>query len=182
VTETPVLRPAKTPLSPGRITAAGVTLAFATIALGLVGLHDALVSADVLDEASWIENGIDFFDGLEPQWWAVPAGIVAVLLGLWLLTVALRPRPRTAVSLRSRTGVFLRPRDVGRLAVRAAEEVDGVLDAKVSTSRRAARVDLTVTGDDARVEQEVQDVVRTRLAALDPAPRLRIRRKAGVAP
>lgn len=182
MTEAPVLPAARTPLSPGRITAVGIVLAVATIALGLVGLRDALVSSGVVNGSSWIESGIDLLDGLEPQWWAVAAGIVSALAGLWLLTVALRPRPRTAVSLRSRTGVFLRPRDVGKLAVRAAETVDGVLDARVSSSRRAARVNLTVTGDDARIEQEVRETVQARLAALDPAPRLKVKRKAGAAP
>lgn len=178
----PVMAKAKTPLSPGRITALGIVLALATAAIGLIGVHDALVSANVTTGASWIENTIDALDGLKPQWWSVAAGVVMVLAGLWILSVAVRPRPRTAVALQSQTGVFLRPRDVKKLAARAADDVDGVVSTHVSATRRAATMTVTVTGDDGRISADVQDAVAERLAALDPPPRLKIKAKPGVAP
>lgn len=180
--DAPVMAKAKTPISAGRITALGVVLALVTVALGVVGLHDALVSANAFGGPFWVTSTIHALDGLKPQWWAVPAGALMVLIGLWMLTVALRPRPRTAVALKSQTGVFLRPRDVKKLAARAADDVDGVVATQVSATRRAATMSVVVTGDDGRISQDVEDAVAERLAALDPPPRLKIKAKPGVAP
>ncbi len=180
--QAPVMPQAKTPIGAGRITLLGIVMALLTGALGVIGIHDGLASGEVIDGRSWIESTINAFDGLKPQWWAVPAGVVAVLVGLWMLIVAVRRRPRTAVALRSQTGVYLRPADVRKLAARAANDVDGVTAARVSTSRRAARITVVVTGDDGRIGQDVQDAVTERLSALESAPRLRIKTRTGVAP
>lgn len=97
--------------------------------------------------------------------------MLLVLLGLWLLITALRPRPRTAVALQAETGVFLRPKDLATLARCAAEEVDGVIDvtAKATTSR--VRVRVTATRAQA-VQEPVRAAVTSRLAALANAPRI----------
>jgi len=79
-------------------------------------------------------------NGLLPAAWMVPVGAVLVLLGLWLLLTALRPRPRSAISVTSVTGVFLRQQDVSRLAQTAAEQVEGVLAARTRTTRRTLHV------------------------------------------
>ena len=180
--DAPAMTKAKTPISPGRITVLGLVLAVAFGVLGLIGVRDALISANAMHGTSWIESTIHFFNGLKPQWWTVPVGVVMALAGLWILSVALLPRPRTAVSLHSQTGVFMRPRDVKKLAARAADDVDGVVSTQVSATRRAARLSVVVTGDDGRISQDVQDAVAERLAALDPPPRLKIKAKPGVAP
>lgn len=180
--QAPVMHQAKTPIGAGRITSLGIVMALLTGALGVIGIHDGLASGEVIDGRSWTESTISTFDGLKPQWWAVPVGVVMVLLGLWMLTVAVRRRPRTAVALKSQTGVYLRPADVRKLAARAANDVDGVTAAQVSTSRRAARITVIVTGDDGRIVQDVQDAVSERLAALESPPRLKIKTRTGVAP
>lgn len=172
---------AKTPVGAGRITLVGIVLALLTGALGVIGVHDGLVSGDVINGTSWIDSCISTFDGLKPQWWAVPVGVSMVLLGLWILSLAVRRRPRTAVALTSKTGVFLRPADVRKLAARAADDVDGVTSARVTSSRRAATVTVVITGDDGRIGQDVQDAVAERLKALASPPRLKIKTRTGVA-
>jgi len=96
-----------------------------------------------------------------------------VLLGLWLLVAALRPRPRTATTVTSETGVFLRPKDVSRLAQTAAEQVDGVLAADVSATRRAVRVRVRGTAA-ADVSENVRAAVSRRLSALDSPPTVNV--------
>jgi Family of unknown function (DUF6286) len=178
----PVIAKARTPLGPGRITLVGVLLSVTTIAVGFIGIRDALISANVMTGRSWLERGVDSLNGLTPQWWCVPVGVLMVLLGLWLLLVAVRPRPRTAIRLRSQTGVFMRPRDVKKLAERAADDIDGVISTKISASRRLARMNVNVTGNDTRIGETVREAVAERLAALDAPPRLKIKMRAGVAP
>jgi hypothetical protein len=171
----PAMVSAKAPAGPGKITLVGVVLALVTIALGLVGIRDALVSADVLDGGSWIEGGIDRVDGLEAQWWMVPVGALLVIAGLWLLWTAVRRRPRRAAAVRSGTGVFLRPRDLRLLARRAAEDVDGVIDADAKASRKSVRVAATVTADDGHIADDIRASVQAALSVLDPVPRVRVR-------
>jgi hypothetical protein len=170
---------ARQPVGTGRLGLVGVVLPTLLILLGLVGIRDALVSAGVLAGDSWIEGGITALDGLEPQWWAVPAGVVAALLGLWLVAVALRPRPKSSVPVRARTGVYVRARDLGRLAARAAENVDGVLDADASATRKTVTVKAKVTADDGGIADDVRRAVDEAFSALDPAPRVRVRTESG---
>ena len=177
--DAPVMAAAKTPVGPGRVSFVGAVLAVLLVAVGCVGVRDALVSAGLLAGTSWLEGGVDALDGLAPQWWMVPVGAVLLLLGLWLMLTAVRPRPRTAVRLRSQTGVFLRPGDVGRLAARAAEDVDGVLGARAATTRRAAQLNVTVTGHDPAITGQVQQVVEERLTGIDPSPRVKVTSRSG---
>jgi hypothetical protein len=177
--DAPVMPKAKTPVEPGRISLVGVVLAVLVILVGLIGVRDALTSAGVLSGESWLERGIDALDGLEPQWWLVPLGVLLVMLGLWLLLVALRPRPRTAVALTSETGVFMHPRELKKLTKRAADDVDGVTSTRVSATRRVAKVTVTVTGEKGHVAEEVRAAVQDRLAALDPPPRVKVTTRVG---
>jgi hypothetical protein len=171
----PGLTGAKAPVGPGRISLVGVVLAVLTVAIGLVGVRDALVSAGVLSGTSWIEGAVDGLDGLKAQWWMVPVGALMVGLGIWLLWTGLRPRPIRAVRLRSPTGVFLRPQDVRVVAQHAAEDVDGVMSATATASRRRVRVTATVTADDGTIADDVQNAVEQALSALDPVPRVKVK-------
>jgi hypothetical protein len=171
----PTLPGARRPLGPGAITAIGVVLALLTTALGVLGVRDGLVRAGALPGSPWLDALVRGLDGLRPQWWAVPVGLGSVVLGIWLVVASVRPRPRTAIGLRSRTGVELKRRAVGRLAVRAAEEVDGVLSARARVGRRQIDVATTVTGEQTQIADDVRRAVEDRLAALQPAPRIRVR-------
>jgi len=172
----PPLTAAKAPVAPGRITIVGMVLALVVIAVGVVGAHDALVAAGAVNGTRWVDALITPFDRLTAAIWVVPVGVVLVLVGLWLLAAALRPRPRTSLALRATTGVFLRRRDVARLARDAAQDVDGVTSAKVGVGRRTVTVTAAATTTDG-IEQNVTDAVAARLAALATAPTVRVRVK-----
>ena len=141
------LAAAKTPVGPGLISALGLVWALLLTGLGVLGVQAALVYAGLLTGTSWLTWLIQRLDGLAPAAWMLAAGVVLVLLGLWLLVAALRPRPRTAVAVKASTGVFLKPRDLARLAVAAADDVDGVQDAKASATRGKVTLRITGTGD-----------------------------------
>jgi len=112
-------------------------------------------------------------DGQPASPWLVPIGIVLVLLGLWLLVVALRPRPRPATQLQAQTGVYLRTRDIARLARGAAESVGGVISADASASRGAVDVSVRTTGAQA-IPAAVESPAARRLSALDRAPKVTV--------
>ncbi|MCC2310002.1 DUF6286 domain-containing protein [Cellulomonas chengniuliangii] len=168
------LRPARAPTGSGAIGFVGPVLAVLTIALGLVLVRDALAVAGVISGDGWVVTVLDAMNGQTRTGWALAGGIVAALLGLWLIVVALRRRRRKALWLRKAAGVGIRPRDVARLARVAADDVDGVLDAKVTAGRRNVNVDVRTTGDP-YTRDRVREVVTARLAALAKPPKVSVR-------
>lgn len=168
------LAAAKAPVGVAPVAVTAVVVAVAVTALGVVAVRDALVAAGALSGSPWITGTVTGLDGTGPAPWVAVVGVVLLAVGLWLVLTALRPRRRTGMALRASTGVFLRPRDVGRLASHAAADVDGVLDAKASTTLRRVQVQVTTTGDPG-TEQQVRDAVTGRLSHLDPAPSVRVR-------
>jgi len=168
---------AKTPVGPGAVTVVGLILAVLVVGLGVVGIHDALVAAGTVNGTPWIDAAVKPLNQLTPALWLVPVGVALVLLGLWLVLTALRPRRRTAIALVARTGVFLRPRDVAKLARNAAQDVDRVTSAKVTVGRRKVAVVARATARDG-VEQQITQVVTTRLQALAKTPTVRVTVKA----
>ena len=164
---------AKPPVGVGPVPFVGAVLALVLVAVGVAGIRDALVAIGAVEGEPWIDSVVDTVDGWQPQFWFIPAGIALVLLGVWLILVALRPRSRTGVAVRAATGVFLRTGDVERLVARAASDVDGVLSARSSASHRKVEVQVAVTGGSAtgdRVRAAVQDV----LQPLENAPTVQV--------
>ena len=169
---------AKAPVGSGAISVVGPVLALLLTAAGLVAIRDAVVRSGLLAGQPWTEQTLRALDGLSAAGWMVPAGAALILLGLWLLLTALRPRRRTAISVTSSTGVFLRLRDVARLAERAAEQVDGVLVARARATRRAVTVRVRSTGSSETAEG-VRSAVSGRLSALDQIPTVKVHLEKG---
>ncbi len=169
---------AKAPVGSGAISVVGLVLALLLTAAGLVAIRDALVRSGLLAGQPWTEQTLRALDGLSAAAWMVPVGAALILLGLWLLLTVLRPRRRTAISVTSSTGVFLRLRDVARLAERAAEQVDGVLVARARATRRAVTVRVRSTGSSETAEG-VRSAVSGRLSALDQIPTVKVHLEKG---
>jgi len=165
---------AKPPVGVGPVPVVGAVLALVLVAVGVAGIRDALVAIGAVEGEPWIDSVVDTVDGWQPQFWLVPAGIALVLLGLWLLLAALRPRPRTGVAVRAETGVFLRTGDVERLAARAASDVDGVLSARSSATRRTVEVRVAVTGG-ANTADRVRTAVQDALQPLESIPTVQVK-------
>ena len=168
------LAAAKAPVGPGLITAVGVLLALALVGLGVVAIHDALITSGFVAGSGWIDSGLNTLDRVEPAPWMVPAGLVMVLAGIGALLIAVRPRPSTGIALTARTGVYLRPQGVARIARAASENVDAVTSATASATRRAVTVSVRATAT-GQVATDVQIAVAAALDALATAPKIRVR-------
>jgi len=146
------------------------------LALGVVGIRDALVAAGAFGGSSWTKNTANAIDGLTARTWMIPAGIGLAVLGLWWLLAALKPRKRTEISLSGTPGAWMRPGDLARLAQPTAENVEGVVSASTSATRRTVTVKATTTArDSAQVRTAVTDAVGDRLSALRRAPRVKVK-------
>jgi hypothetical protein len=125
----------------------GTLIALLLLAAGVVALRDAAVFAGWLDGRPWTSNFIDWLDGLTVQWYTSPLGVLALVIGLWWVYAALRPRRRTAVPVAAQTSVWIAPADLARIASAAAEPVPGVLDARARAGLRKIVVTAHTTSD-----------------------------------
>ncbi len=165
---TPTAAPAAAPWA--------VLLALVVLALGVVGIRDGLVAAGAFGGSSWTKNTANAIDGLMARTWMIPAGIGLAVLGLWWLLAALKPRKRTEISLSGTPGAWMRPADLARLVQPTVENVEGVVSASTSATRRTVTVKATTTArDSAEVRTAVTEAVGDRLSALRRAPRVKVK-------
>jgi len=156
--------------------AAGIVVAVLLIACGVVAAQEALAAqslAGLTPADGWVRQVVGAIEGSTLGPAAIVAGAVAAVVGIMVLVAAWRDSPRPA-RLRDTPAVELHAQDVARLASAAAQDVDGVLAATSTASRRAVVVRVTATGG-ANVPGEVAEAVKARLAAVEPTPQVRVR-------
>jgi hypothetical protein len=166
--------PAKRPVGAAAAAPVGVLAAVATAALGVVGVHDALQAAGAVSGPSWTGWVAGKLQTVQPGDWMIPAGVIAVVAGLLFLVAALKPRRVTHVAV-GQDGVWIRRRDIARLAAESAEAVDSVISATAKSRRRTVRITVRATGDTDRVGTDLDTTIGQRLAVLSPPPRIRRR-------
>ena len=174
-TSTP-LEAAKAPVSTGLVPLLGTLIAILVVAAGVVCVHDGLVHSGILNGPLWIDHAVTYLDGRHPRDWFYPVGVLLVLIGLLLVFLALRPRPRNEIPLKAQTGVFITKRSVQRLAQAAASNVDGIDTASTSASTSRVNVDVvSLSGETAEVQQRVESSVSRALSALEKPPAVKVR-------
>ncbi len=185
----PTPAPADTVTPPRPPTAAPAAVpAAVVIAIGLLGLaavaaRELLIARDVIGGAPWLRNTFEWIGRLHWQQWLVPAAIVALAVGILCVLLALAPRTRTHVALRTTTGApttWMRPVDIARMCSARAGTVPGVAVAHTTVDRRRSTVhvrpDDAVTGPAVpALEQAVADAVRSSLDILDRPLKLRVK-------
>lgn len=172
---------AKPPVGVGASPLVAQLLAVGLVALGVVGVQDLLARTGVLAQEPWLDTALGAVDGVTSDSpWVLVGGVAAALVGLLLLPVPFRRRPRKALELRATTGVRLRTQDLSRLVRGSLEAVDGVTDVQVHSSGRSLKVTAaTVVSDErrAQVARELREQLEPTLEALQKAPRPRIKVK-----
>lgn len=172
------LRAAKPPVGVGASPLVAQLIAIALVALGVVGVQALLSETGAISQAPWIRTALDAVDGTGSDAPVVlVVAIVAVVLGLLVLPIAFKRRPRKAIELDAQTGVRLRTRDLSRLAKAAVEGADGVTDVRVTSSRRKLRVVATSVAAkdrDAAIRSDVESRLQPTLRALQHGPRLSV--------
>lgn len=172
------LSPAKPAVGTGASPLVAQLFALALVALGAVGVQEALVRWGWISSPSWTSAVLDALDGVEGSSALVlVVGVVAIVLGLLLLAVALRRRPRRGVQVGATTNVDLRTRDVESMARVLLDGPGAVTDARVRASRRRVVVKAVSGADDDQlgaVRDDVRERLRPLLAALEHTPRLKV--------
>ncbi|MET0788805.1 MAG: DUF6286 domain-containing protein [Cellulomonas sp.] len=157
--------PAAAATRAGRVAWWSIAFAVVLVVLGVLVVREALVAAGAVDGEPWLAPVVDGADGVEPSALVSAVGVVLALLGLWLVVVALGRRVRTRLAVTSSAGTTIGIGDAARLAASAADDVDRVLSAKASATRRTVTVTVTtLEGDD--VSDAVRAAVTDRLSPL----------------
>ncbi|WP_405059583.1 DUF6286 domain-containing protein [Kribbella sp. NBC_01505] len=166
---------AKKPVAAPAAAKVAVIGALAVLAIAAVAIRDTLVTTGVIDGSSWLEWVFKKAEVLRPADWMTYSGGAAVLIGVWVLIAALKPRKATHLAVGDAgSGVWIRSRDAARLATDTARGIDSVTSAGTKTSgRRKLRVAATTFGDADRVRDELADAIAQRLNTISPSPRVR---------
>lgn len=154
---------ARPPVGTGPAPLFGLLLALALTALGVVGVQEALVRSGAINGTSWTSWVLTRLDGVRSADWMLLVFVAAALVGLLLLLVAFRRRPRKTLELRANTGVYLRTRDLARIADSLIGGTDGVTDVNASASHKRLRVTVTTVEPKER-NNALSDSVRERLS------------------
>ena len=172
------MKAAKAPVGVGSAPLVAQLLALALIALGVVGIEEALVRTGAISQPSWTTATVEAMDrSTADRPVVLILAIAGVLLGLVLLSVAFKRRPRKTVALSADTGVYLRTRDLKRVATSALEGADGVTDVDVVSGRRTMNVRATTLAPKERnseIEADLRDRLSSSLSALASPPRVKV--------
>ncbi|MEO6880501.1 MAG: DUF6286 domain-containing protein [Mycobacteriaceae bacterium] len=153
-----------------------VLLALGLFALGLVALLDALTATKVFASPHWVTDTARNLDGTTAQTWMFPAGIAAAVVGLVLAFIAVKPRRKTGIEVRSSVAMWTRPGDVARLATNSARTEAHVLRASSTATARKVTVTVhTVDQDSSELTARVRSAVEARLAPLTTEPDVSVR-------
>jgi hypothetical protein len=179
--QTPTPTPANAPVAAPAAGYVGTLIALLLLGLGVVALRDSAVSAGWLDGKEWTKTAIGWLDGLSFAWWMIPAGILAIVVGIWWVYAAVRPRRRTAVAVAADSSVWISPADLARVASAAAESVAGVLDARSTATLHKITVTAHTTedGGDTSVESAIADAVRGATSIVSSPVKIRVKTRTG---
>lgn len=177
----PLPAPGRVPVATATARYIGVVLAAVVLAAGVFAVREAGVTLGWIAGSSWIGAAVAAADGLRSQWWMVPAGGVVLAAGGWLVFSALRPRRKTAVAVDASAAVWMRPRDVARLASHAAAAVPGVEVLRAEATRRKVTLYVGLTGAESgaaagtAAKGAVTAAVGSATEILRPPPRIAVR-------
>lgn len=168
---------AREPRAAAKSRHAAVALALIAIGLGVVALRDASVTLGYAAGAPWIHRAIAAVNGLQPHWWMIPAGGVAVTVGAWLMLWSVWPRRKTAIAVTAPVGVWIQPDDAARLATDAAASIPGVEILRAQATRRTLKLYIVLAGDapDSDQKATVLAEVNRAIQILSPPPKVKIR-------
>ena len=138
---------------------------FALLAAAFLAGREFLVARGHLGGSPWIAEAVSWIARLHWQSWMIAAAIAAVVLGLLLVFVGVKPRTRTHSGLgESASTVWATPTDIARLCSAAAQSTRAVVDAHTVVTRR--KIEVRVERDGAVDATSVDAAVRDALASV----------------
>lgn len=139
-----------------------------------------LRNSDSITWDSWVDPLVMTVGNATYQTWMLPAGVGALILGLVLLWIAVRPRTRTHQRIHADAAVWMRPVDIARMLTAATRSVPGVASAHSRVTRKSTSVSFTAhpgRADGEALAGEIERTLAPQLDRLGLSPTLRIRQR-----
>lgn len=165
--------PAAPASTPGAAIVGGI-LGLGLLTLAGVAIRDICVQLEWISGDLWSQTAGQWLVDLQWNAWTMPAAIGAVVVGLYLLWIAVKPRQSTHIRVADHDGAWTRRVDVARRCSAEVSALPGVHDATTTVTRRWAKC--TVTLSDSTVDRDQIEAVLTGVVAvLESPPRVKIR-------
>lgn len=144
------------------------------VALAVIAGRDIWVLTSNTQQTPWLRPVFELFNSSLPSW-IVPASIAAVIVGLILVIIALKPRKRTHRGLESAISWWTRPVDISRMASQTAHKVPGVSNAHSAV--KGSTLSVSVSGDstDPSLGERVEAALAPLIARLDSPKQVKVR-------
>ncbi|GAB2501652.1 hypothetical protein CATRI_01945 [Corynebacterium atrinae] len=138
-----------------------VVIGLLLIAVAVVcGRELYLRTADNAQGHSWVDPVVMTIGNATFQPWMLPVAIVALVVGVAMLWISIRPRTKTHLAIDEATGIWLRPVDVARYLSAAARSVPGVGSAHTRVDRSKVHVTYSAhPGSDPDVESAARSAL-----------------------
>ena len=122
------------------------------------------------DQQSWVTPITDFFGQDELPEWIVWVGVGSIIVGLLLLIVTFKPRPRTHRALKSTAATWIRPVDIARISSATAQQLPGARSAHSKISKKKLQVVIEGDVNDSSLPQRAEEAISRKLAFLQNPP------------
>ncbi|MFW0792543.1 DUF6286 domain-containing protein [Gordonia sp. CPCC 205515] len=139
----------------------GLVIGIALLAVAVIAIRDLLIDVGWLSGSQWIAAALDWIADIGWADWMWPVAVVAILLGLFLLWLAIKPRKQTHLSMSGYQVMWTRPVDLARRCSAAVSRVPEVNHASTVVGRRTVKVSVNAEPgvDPAEVTRAVDEVV-----------------------
>lgn len=139
--------------------AVSVVLSMTAIGVAVAAARELWTKRTGTTLKSWLRPVFEFISRAEYQPWMLPVGMLVFVLGLVLIVVTVKPRPKTHVRLAQAPNMWIRDVDIARMCTATAERVPGVASASTHASPRTVVVSITGSNQHPDLAERVEAAV-----------------------
>ncbi|MEJ5928020.1 DUF6286 domain-containing protein [Corynebacterium sp. H128] len=152
-----------------------VLLSFSLLGLAFVAARELWTKRTGTQLESWLVPVFEIIGRATYEDWMLYAGIFALLLGLVLVAIGIKPRRKTHRAVASAANIWIRDVDIARQCTATAEKVPGVRRASTYVTRTTVTVTITCSSHDDDVTERVSASITPLIAELATVPQLVLR-------
>lgn len=147
------------------------------IAIAGVGTRDLWYRTyeDEPIEASWTGRAFDFLGTFTSEVPAVVIACILALLGLVLVVLAFKPRPRRFVRVNSPVSIWTRPVDVARKSTNTVHSDLGGEHVRSKATRKAVKVQVVDDGSGPAMQERITRSLNNELKGLAAPPAVSVK-------
>ncbi|MHA2788040.1 hypothetical protein ACXZ66_02680 [Corynebacterium sp. S7] len=153
------------------------TLVIGVVLLAVAGvlIRDVWMIVDKKNPADgWLVAAANYLVSNFANIGTVAIGVLMVLVGLWVMIAALRPRMHTHVKVTSTASIWMRPVDIARKSTATMQQEFGADDVRSRADRTHLSVEVGDDENDSVHEEAIKDALRPEMTLLDPTPKVKV--------